>query len=180
VNDQPTPQSIRDLVCAILLIPQATDPTINALIVQAKAERADGKPRAFKAEPQWSLGAVAVLNCLNEETGKAYQKTAANLVPIQRRLDECKDIQGMKDMVKRQAKLWMNTEMQKYLRPETLFRASKFDAYYQQRADAVLASVEDTEAIRKQVFNLRAQLPYVVGEARQELVGRIKALEGKL
>jgi uncharacterized phage protein (TIGR02220 family) len=178
MSDQPTIQShIKDLVCAILLIPQAHDQAINDLIRQRIAEQQQPKP---KAEPQWSLGAVAVLNCLNEETGKAYQKTAANLVPIQRRLDECKDIQGMKDMVKRQAKLWMNTEMQKYLRPETLFRASKFDAYYQQRADAVLASVEDTEAIRKQVFNLRAQLPYVVGEARQELVGRIKALEGKL
>lgn len=40
---------------------------------------------------------------------------------------------GVLEMVRRQCKRWKGTEFATYLRPSTLFRASKFEEYYAAR-----------------------------------------------
>jgi hypothetical protein len=40
------------------------------------------------------------------------------------------DVAGVLKMIDRQVAKWKGTEMEQYLRPSTLFRASKFNEYY--------------------------------------------------
>ena len=59
----------------------------------------------------------------------------ANLLPIRCRLDDCDgDIEGVRVMIARQVSLWGSDEkMKPYLRPATLFNATKFRQYYDDR-----------------------------------------------
>ena len=72
------------------------------------------------------------LYLLNEKSGRHFRETTENLTVISARLKEPGvDIEGVKKMIIRQCALWKNNpEMSEYMRPETLFRKSKFEAYY--------------------------------------------------
>lgn len=75
-----------------------------------------------------------VLFYLNEKTGHHYRETDPNLKFISARLSEPEvDLDGIKVMIDRQVQEWKETEMEKYLRPETLFNRTKFDSYYASR-----------------------------------------------
>lgn len=68
---------------------------------------------------------------LNEKTGRSFRETAANLSFISSRLRESGvSIEGVRKMIDRQCALWLKTPQAEYLRPETLFNATKFDGYY--------------------------------------------------
>lgn len=76
--------------------------------------------------------AIRLLNLLNELTGKKFRAVESSLNPIMERLSEC-DVteEGCVKMIRRQVINWStNPEMCEYLRPETLFRKSKFNSYY--------------------------------------------------
>lgn len=75
------------------------------------------------------------LHWLNEKSGRHYRETDGNLGVISARLKEDGvDIEGVKSMVDRQCALWKpDPKMAEFLRPETLFGKSKFDAYYAAR-----------------------------------------------
>ena len=66
---------------------------------------------------------------LNKQAGKNFRLTQANLKFVRARLKEGYTIQDMKKVVDLKCKEWAATEMRKYLRPETLFNATKFNAY---------------------------------------------------
>ncbi len=75
--------------------------------------------------------AVDVLDFLKEKTGRNYQAVAANLKPIIARLKEVNgDVEGVKKMIERQCARWLGKDQEEYLRPETLFGATKFHGYY--------------------------------------------------
>lgn len=76
--------------------------------------------------------AKAVILFLNEKTGRAFRATPSNLEIIISRLKEPGvTFDGVKKMIERQCKRWKgDSTMEEYLRPETLFRKSKFDSYY--------------------------------------------------
>jgi len=79
----------------------------------------------------YSPAARVVVHYLNERSGKKFRETAANLGFIDARLsEEGVDLEGVKVMIDRQVRMWKGTEMDKYLRPETLFNSTKFDSYY--------------------------------------------------
>lgn len=68
---------------------------------------------------------------LNAITGRKYRASESNLTLVRSRLQEpdvSKD--GVLAMIRRQCAKWKGTDMEEYLRPETLFRKSKFDSYY--------------------------------------------------
>ena len=72
-----------------------------------------------------------LLHFLNEQTGKHFRETDANLKFIHSRLQEPGvDLGGCQTMILRQVKKWRGTNMADYLRPETLFNKTKFDGYY--------------------------------------------------
>lgn len=78
--------------------------------------------------------AVEVLEFLNAATGRRYRPISSNLKLISCRLKEPEvDLVGVKAMIMNQVKEWKGTEMDKYLRPETLFNKTKFDGYYANR-----------------------------------------------
>lgn len=66
---------------------------------------------------------------LNEKSGKHFKNTATNRKLVHERLREGftpKDLQTAIDNV---AAGWLGTDMEQYIRPSTIFRASKFEGY---------------------------------------------------
>jgi len=66
---------------------------------------------------------------LNEKSGKHFKNTATNRKLVHERLREGftpKDLQTAIDNV---TAGWLGTEMEQYIRPSTIFRASKFEGY---------------------------------------------------
>lgn len=71
-----------------------------------------------------------VINHLNELAGTRYRPTKADTIKvITARLKEGYSVDDLKLVVSYKCDEWMGTDMQKYLRPETLFRPSKFEGY---------------------------------------------------
>ena len=74
--------------------------------------------------------ALEVLKFLNEKTSRNYRDTDTNLKLIEARLRSGASVQDCKSVIGRKVLQWKNDEkMWPYLRPETLFRASKFESY---------------------------------------------------
>lgn len=84
--------------------------------------------------------ATSILHFLNRAAGREYRETGGNLDLIKARLSEVgEDIEGVKAMITRQCELWKgDPTMDEFLRPETLFRKSKFPSYYDNRNLPVL------------------------------------------
>lgn len=74
--------------------------------------------------------AKAILGFLNERTGRAYRTTPTNLGFIVGRLKSGASVEDCRSIVARKAREWLpDPKMTKYLRPETLFNATKFESY---------------------------------------------------
>ena len=79
--------------------------------------------------------ALEVLNFLNLKANKNFRAIETNLRPIIARLSSGVGIEECKWVISRQVSEWNGTEMVKYLRPETLFNATKFESYLGQKLD---------------------------------------------
>lgn len=91
-----------------------------------------GKPATDDAKPQrksFSAESNEVLEYLNKIAGTKYQPVAANLNLIAGRLRDGFSVDSIKAVIDRQNAEWAKTDMRKYLRPETLFNATKFAGY---------------------------------------------------
>ena len=84
------------------------------------------------ASPEHVTWARVAIHHLNEKSGKKFRETQTNLDFVVNRIKEGGvDIDGIKKMIDRQVDLWKgNSDMEQYLRPETLFNKTKFDGYY--------------------------------------------------
>ena len=88
-----------------------------------------------------------VLEHFNRVTGRKFQKPKG-LASI---LKAGYTVEDVKLVIEYQAKEWMGTDMQKYLRPETLFRESKFEGYLNnamQRVDLVEQAQKENEPMK--------------------------------
>lgn len=86
-----------------------------------------------------SEGVRAVIEHLNEVTGKSYDyRRDSSSKPVTARLDEGYTVDDCIKVIDVKASEWLRTDMKQYLRPETLFRASKFESYLQQAPTEVL------------------------------------------
>ena len=71
-----------------------------------------------------------VISHLNSLVNTRYRPTNVNTIKvITARLKEGYSVDDLKLVVSYKCDEWMGTDMQKYLRPETLFRPSKFEGY---------------------------------------------------
>jgi len=71
-----------------------------------------------------------ILSFLNEKTGKKYRPVAANLRMIRARLKEGCSVEELRQVVAMKCREWRNNNrMQPYLRPATLFNATKCAQY---------------------------------------------------
>ncbi len=72
--------------------------------------------------------AIEILNYLNEKAGTHFKPVDSNLKFINARLKDY-TADDLKRVIDLKVKDWKGTQMQQYLRPETLFNATKFEAY---------------------------------------------------
>ncbi|PTJ72051.1 replication protein [Staphylococcus hyicus] len=79
-----------------------------------------------------------VIDYLNQQTKKNYKSTTKkNQTVIRARSDEGFNLDDFKKVIDNKVSEWKGTEMEKYLRPETLF-GTKFEGYLnQQQSNAV-------------------------------------------
>ena len=82
-------------------------------------------------------GLVAtVIGYLNERTGSNYRTSSQKTKKlIEARFNEGFSVDDFKKVIDNKSAEWMNTDMQKYLRPETLF-GTKFESYLNQKTIA--------------------------------------------
>lgn len=78
-----------------------------------------------------------IINYLNEKTGAKFRYCESNNKFIRARLKDY-SIDEIKAVIDAKVAEWKGTTMEKYLRPETLFNATKFESY----AGSVLANME--------------------------------------
>ena len=72
---------------------------------------------------------VEVVQALNEETGSHYRPTSkATMRHVLARLREGFTVEDCKEVIRKKTEEWAGTDMEKYLRPETLF-GPKFEGY---------------------------------------------------
>ena len=72
--------------------------------------------------------AEQVLSYLNEKAGTHFKPVESNLKFIRARLKDYNE-SDLKAVVDKKTAEWKGTQMQMYLRPETLFNATKFESY---------------------------------------------------
>lgn len=74
--------------------------------------------------------AVEILQFLNEKTGRAYRPVDTNLKLIMARLKSGASVMDCRQIIAKKTREWKNdTKMAEYLRPATLFNATKFEQY---------------------------------------------------
>lgn len=103
----------------------------------------DKKKESEEKEKRVSATAESVISHLNLRTGKRYRaNTQQTKARIQARMNEGYQLSDFIRVIDVKATEWMGTDMEKYLRPETLF-GPKFEAYLNQReARRELSNVE--------------------------------------
>lgn len=85
-----------------------------------------------QVEEGFSEAAKAILTYLNETAGKSFRLSKTSLKPIEARLRENFSQEELRRVVDHKVKTWgPDPKMQEYLRPQTLFQASKFESYLQ-------------------------------------------------
>lgn len=72
---------------------------------------------------------VNILYYLNEKVGTSFKPVDSNLKFIRARLNSGYKEEDLKKVIDLKVAEWNGTDMQKYLRPETLFNATKFEGY---------------------------------------------------
>ena len=73
-----------------------------------------------------------IINFLNEECGTKYKKETKNTQSlIKAKLKEGFTVEDIKEVITKKKNEWLGTEMEKYLRPQTLF-GNKFESYLNQ------------------------------------------------
>lgn len=76
-----------------------------------------------------------VLDCLNSICQTSYKSSTKKTVSlIEARISEKFTFEDFKKVISKKHKEWINTDMVKYLRPETLF-GSKFEGYLNQKEE---------------------------------------------
>ncbi|CAI2614383.1 hypothetical protein AKUH4B202J_08890 [Apilactobacillus kunkeei] len=78
--------------------------------------------------------AKEIIAYLNDKADKHFRNTQSNYKIIEARLKDY-SIDDLKRVIDNKCSQWLNTNMDKYLRIETLFRASKIDGYLNEKVD---------------------------------------------
>jgi uncharacterized phage protein (TIGR02220 family) len=91
------------------------------------------QPRKQAEKQRIDQQAAEIIDYLNQKTGKKYRHSKAHLTVIAARLKEGFTLDDCKRVIDTKTAQWLNDEKEKYLRPETLFRPSKFEGYLNEK-----------------------------------------------
>ena len=73
---------------------------------------------------------VEVVDYLNAKSGKEFKSTTKNTIKlIKARAKSGATIDDFKHVIDKKCDDWLGTNMEKYIRPDTLFNEKKFEAY---------------------------------------------------
>jgi hypothetical protein len=85
------------------------------------------------------------IDYLNEKAGTKYKSSSKNTTRhIQARLNEGYTLEDFKTVIDKKCSEWLNTDMEKYLCPDTLF-GSKFEKYLNQKINATRINNKNTQ-----------------------------------
>lgn len=105
--------------------PQVVNPQVEN---QTQYNTKKSKTKKLNNIAEINSTAEDVLIYLNEKAGTRFRPVESNLKFIKARLKDY-SIERLKAVIDLKVKEWRGTKMQPYLRPETLFNATKFEAY---------------------------------------------------
>lgn len=95
----------------------------NVVVAEDVKEKVERDPSVYKE----------IIDYLNQKASTKYRSTGkATRRYIETRLNENFLIEDFKTVIDKKCSEWMNTEMQSYLRPQTLF-GTKFESYLNQK-----------------------------------------------
>lgn len=98
-----------------------------------------------------------IINYLNEVCKTNYRsKTKKTRELIQARFNDDYNLENFKTVIDKKAREWMGTNMEMYLRPETLF-GTKFEGYLNQKEPAASISKNDRQALREKIEREEAE-----------------------
>jgi len=99
------------------------------------------------AKAESSIPYKEIIEYLNNRTGANYRHTTNKTKDlIKARFNEGFVLDDFKEVIDKKCVEWMNTDMQKYLRPETLF-GTKFESYLNQQINNKVSSNPFIEAL---------------------------------
>ncbi len=125
--------------------------TENTPSVETSKKTETSKLKSLKENQNKNISIIEeVITYLNERTNKHYtSKNKQTIKFINGRLSEGYSISDLKAVIDNRVEKWLNDEkMNEYLRPSTLFRPSKFEAYY----NDVLSMKEKAISEKEQEF----------------------------
>lgn len=93
--------------------------------IKPLSDKSDGAPK----DSIPNTTAREALDYLNLKTGAHYRPVEANLKLVRARLAEGATMDEIKSVIDMKARDWGGTDSAKYLRPETLFNATKYNQY---------------------------------------------------
>jgi uncharacterized phage protein (TIGR02220 family) len=132
VRSEPKYPQPPDSSCAQLLATEHLDVVVD-VVGDDKATPLSGRPDPLNGSRS---KAMEVLQFLNVKTGRNYQAVDANLKLIVARLKEGATVDDCRAVVAKKFRDWNGDDkMQDYLRPATLFNATKFAQYRGELAD---------------------------------------------
>ena len=86
-----------------------------------------------------------VVNHLNEKAGTKYKSSSKNTTKhIKARINDGYTLEDFKTVIDKKCSEWLNTDMEKYLCPDTLF-GSKFEKYLNQKINATRINNKNTQ-----------------------------------
>lgn len=108
----------------------ASSENINQILETEKKPLLSGKPDGGGHEKaQRKANALQLLEFLNGKARRHFRPVAANLKFIEARLAEGISVQDLKTLTVRKCREWLGTDQERFLRPETLFNATKCHSY---------------------------------------------------
>lgn len=98
-------------------------------VIKEKEKEKTSLSGSEKKKPDRAISHVEIIDFLNETCGTKYKHTTLNTQKfIKARIKEGFTLGDFKTVISKQHQRWNNTDMVKYLRPETLF-GTKFEGY---------------------------------------------------
>lgn len=117
-----------------------------------------------------------IIDYLNLKTNKSFKTTTkATQRHINARLEEGYSLEDFKTVINKKAREWLGTEMDQYLRPETLF-GTKFEGYLNQSDKPVS---KPTQQKSKNKFHNFEQRSYDYQALEQHFINKINNIKDK-
>jgi uncharacterized phage protein (TIGR02220 family) len=153
-NRLEAPKNVRTTPDQVMMLPDDVMTSGDTVRTEEKRReekrREESKSAAKVAAPALASKADAVIDYLNAKAGKQYRHSKTSRNMITPRLNEGFTVEDCYKVIDTKVAEWgSDSRMEKYLRPETLFRASHFEAYLNQQPEEQKRAVDFAEIERR-------------------------------